>query len=136
MSEDRRMANDLIHRAFKAKMPLSLRLKVFLKMGIWGANKEKRLEMIRELGQRRRFSVPREDIDWYPSINQDRCQSCKICLEFCPKGVFTEGAEKGEVRVANPRQCVVLCAGCQNKCPYGAISFPDKGNFEKYIYYV
>jgi NAD-dependent dihydropyrimidine dehydrogenase PreA subunit len=58
-----------------------------------------------------------------------------VCLEFCPKKVF-EMDGSNEVVAAHPYDCVMLCSGCEIKCPHGAISFPDRKDFYKYVYYV
>lgn len=69
--------------------------------------------------------VPREKVPWYPSVDEDKCTGCRICVDYCGYRVyiFNETTEKAEVR--NPFGCVVGCTGCQPLCAAGAISFPD-----------
>jgi NAD-dependent dihydropyrimidine dehydrogenase PreA subunit len=44
-------------------------------------------------------------------------------------------SDSGKVQVTAPYECVVLCSGCVKKCPQGAISFPRREDFEKYVIY-
>ncbi|MBP1627373.1 MAG: 4Fe-4S ferredoxin iron-sulfur binding domain protein [Holophagaceae bacterium] len=61
---------------------------------------------------------------WQPTIDETRCTACRICHDFCPKGVygFTPG---GKVVVKNGEQCVDGCHGCEWQCPSWAITFPE-----------
>ena len=86
------------------------------------------------IGKRTRHLLkPRKDIDWFPTIDEGRCVGCKVCVDFCFKRVFAFTEGKG--RVAQPYECVVLCSGCVLKCPQQAISFPDREEFERFVYY-
>ena len=42
------------------------------------------------------MGVPREKIDWCPTIDYSKCNYCMECVKFCPHHVFetVEGAEK------------------------------------------
>jgi NAD-dependent dihydropyrimidine dehydrogenase PreA subunit len=42
----------------------------------------------------------------------------------------------GSIAVTHPYECVMLCIGCEGRCPEGAISFPDRNDFYRYVYYV
>jgi NAD-dependent dihydropyrimidine dehydrogenase PreA subunit len=84
--------------------------------------------------RKRHFTKSREEIEWYPTIDSKLCNNCKSCYNFCFKKVFALN-EKGFVFVAKPYECVVLCQGCENKCPKGAISFPKKEEFAKFVVY-
>jgi ferredoxin len=77
----------------------------------------------RKLGQleEKYHGIPREEIPWHPSVDEEKCTGCGACAEFCQKGVYVL---KDKVVVTNPYRCVVSCTGCQSKCPEGAISFP------------
>ncbi len=92
--------------------------------------------------KKRRLTAPRELIDWFPVIDPDLCNSCLSCYDFCPKEVFAPAkAEEGlrrrpKMMVANPYNCVVLCSKCEYVCATGAISLPEKENFEQYVEYV
>ena len=65
---------------------------------------------------------PREKIDWFPTVDLDKCVKCGMCMN-CGKKVF-DWTEDGP-RVARPYNCVVGCSTCGNLCLGEAISFPD-----------
>jgi NAD-dependent dihydropyrimidine dehydrogenase PreA subunit len=65
---------------------------------------------------------PREKIEWYPTVNPEKCVKCGMCMN-CGKKVF-DWTEQG-ARVARPYDCIVGCATCANLCAGRAISFPD-----------
>lgn len=71
---------------------------------------------------------PRDKVDWYPTIDRDKCVKCGVCMN-CGKGVF-EWEEDGSY-VANPLSCVVGCTTCANLCLGRAISFPDPETLRK-----
>ena len=60
---------------------------------------------------------------WYPVIDQERCQNCHECAEFCLFGVY-EKTTDGNIRVANPDACKPGCPACSRVCPAQAIMFP------------
>jgi len=66
--------------------------------------------------------IPREEIQWFPTIDHKLCSSCGKCVAFCHKGVYTSVDD--QPTVADPYRCVVSCTGCKSQCPEGAISFP------------
>jgi len=70
-------------------------------------------------------SVPREKIPWYPSVDEDKCNGCRICFQFCQQGVYTWDEKNNIAKVDRPFNCVVGCNGCENLCAIGAISFPE-----------
>ncbi len=76
---------------------------------------------------------PREQIPWYPTVNEDLCNGCGSCLKLCRTGVLgpTDG---GKVRVADPFGCVVGCSSCANLCKPGAITFPARSILDAYPY--
>lgn len=63
---------------------------------------------------------------WYPIVDLEKCMGCKICVNFCKHGVYTE--ENGKPVVVKPVGCVHGCRGCQNKCPAGAMNMLAAGN--------
>ncbi|MDT9546507.1 MAG: ferredoxin family protein [Chlorobium sp.] len=87
--------------------------------------------------QKKRLTVPREDIPWYPTISPDLCNGCGECRELCRPGVFqpglVEGVGRPKMRVANPYSCVVLCTRCVAQCPSGAISLPSAEDFRHFV---
>jgi NAD-dependent dihydropyrimidine dehydrogenase PreA subunit len=121
--------------AMMANMPLKLKAEITLKTLLVGSDERKRREIMHGISERRRLTLPRDKIEWYPSIDQKACKQCKICLNFCPKGVYSEEND-WSIAVTNPYECVMLCTGCEGRCPEGAISFPDRKDFQKYVYYV
>ena len=72
--------------------------------------------------------IPREKIPWYPAINYDKCIHCAKCIEYCKLGVYCALQKNGKKNpfVTKPYNCIVLCKGCQDICPSGAISFQSK----------
>jgi len=68
--------------------------------------------------------IPREEIPWFPSIIEDLCDGCMVCLKFCSFGVYEYDDETNKVKVTNPFNCVVGCSMCAVKCKPKAIVFP------------
>jgi NAD-dependent dihydropyrimidine dehydrogenase PreA subunit len=135
MSEGKKISMKVAAWAMMANMPLKLKAEITLKMLLAGSDERKRKEIMHSVSERRRLILPRNKIEWHPSIDQKTCKQCKVCLNFCPKGVYSEKAD-GSIVVTNPYECVMLCTGCEGRCPEEAISFPDKKDFQKYVYYV
>ncbi len=75
--------------------------------------------------------IPREEIPWFPTVEEDLCNGCRVCLEFCPYGVFEWDEESETVRVADPYNCYVGCSTCASKCAPGAIVFPPREMLER-----
>ena len=69
--------------------------------------------------------VPREEINWHPKIDENKCVGCGMCVTSCGRDVFGFDAEKKKSFVVNPLQCQVGCTSCHVWCIYDAISFPD-----------
>ncbi|OGS27980.1 MAG: hypothetical protein A2297_06155 [Elusimicrobia bacterium RIFOXYB2_FULL_48_7] len=69
--------------------------------------------------------APRNKINWFPSIDQDKCTGCRECFKFCSHKVFDWDEKKGRPVVANPYDCVVGCMTCSTSvCKQGALSHP------------
>ncbi|HVP36184.1 MAG TPA: ferredoxin family protein [Terriglobales bacterium] len=68
--------------------------------------------------------VPRENIPWYPTIYEEKCDGCKKCFEMCPQKVYFWDEKVNKPKVINPFACVVGCSGCAEVCKLKAISFP------------
>ena len=77
------------------------------------------------------FGISRDEIDWFPKIDYEKCVSCMACLKKCSHGVYAE--ENGKPKVVNPKNCVVGCTGCDEICPQKAISHPSKKYLEGLI---
>jgi NAD-dependent dihydropyrimidine dehydrogenase PreA subunit len=71
--------------------------------------------------------IPRSKIPWYPTINYEKCVSCGKCVDYCKLRTYAFEKKNGEKLsvVKNPNNCVVLCTGCDNICPAGAIKHPS-----------
>jgi len=59
--------------------------------------------------------IPREEIDWCPTIDVEKCSGCRACVEFCPNDVLDFDEAAGKARVKNPFNCVVECRACAEK---------------------
>lgn len=68
--------------------------------------------------------IPREEIPWFPTIREELCDGCNICLKFCSFGVYEYDDKTNKVKVANPFHCEVGCSVCTAKCKPKAIIFP------------
>lgn len=77
------------------------------------------------------FGIEREKIDWHPSINYDKCVSCRLCVAVCGRGVYAV-IEKKSV-VVQPNNCLVGCTTCANMCPASAIEFPPGEKAREYV---
>jgi len=84
-----------------------------------------RYKKMQESASRKKLSAPREEVSWFPSVDQGRCIGCGICYLFCPKLVYKYNNENRKVQVVFPYSCVVNCSKCTALCPVGAITFPE-----------
>ena len=69
--------------------------------------------------------IPREQIAWFPMVDETHCDGCDKCLAFCDSGVYGK-RDNGVVHVAQPLHCVVGCDACARLCPHKAIAFPPR----------
>jgi CDP-4-dehydro-6-deoxyglucose reductase len=67
--------------------------------------------------------VPREEIEWYPTVSADACIGCGTCVTGCSRLVYRYDFEDRKAVVADPLNCMVGCTTCANTCPTHAISF-------------
>ncbi len=74
--------------------------------------------------------IPRESIQWYPTVDEDACDGCKKCVAFCAFGVFTYSGSHGNVSVTDPFACVVGCSLCASICEPRAITFPPLSHLD------
>ncbi len=65
--------------------------------------------------------IPREEIPWFPKVDEKRCSGCSSCVEFCTQSVFSFD---GKSHVIKPYNCIVGNSSCRSFCPEKAISFP------------
>ncbi|MFA5859677.1 MAG: 4Fe-4S binding protein [Elusimicrobiota bacterium] len=69
--------------------------------------------------------VPREKIEWFPSINYAKCTGCKKCYNYCSHKVYSWDEKKKRPVVAKPYECIVGCSNCTiNVCKSGALRHP------------
>jgi CDP-4-dehydro-6-deoxyglucose reductase len=68
--------------------------------------------------------VPREEIVWFPTVNEDACIGCGTCVTGCSRLVYRYDYERRKAVVADPLNCMVGCTTCANTCPTNAIRFP------------
>lgn len=66
----------------------------------------------------------REQIPWYPTVDEKKCAGCRKCFEFCKHGVYAWDNVRNKVSVLTPFECVVGCSTCAGLCPGKAIVFP------------
>lgn len=69
-------------------------------------------------------SVPREKIQWNPSVTEDICIGCGTCVTGCSRLVYRFDFERKKPIVVDPLNCMVGCTTCANTCPAHAITFP------------
>jgi len=70
--------------------------------------------------------VDRDQIDWYPIIDESKCIGCGMCVTTCGRGVYKFDYENRKSKVANPNNCMVACQTCANLCPAKAITFAEE----------
>jgi NAD-dependent dihydropyrimidine dehydrogenase PreA subunit len=76
--------------------------------------------------------VPREEVPWFPTIMEELCDGCKVCLGFCSFGVYEYDENTNKVKVTHPFNCQVGCSICALKCKLKAISFPPLAILESF----
>ena len=72
------------------------------------------------------LGIPRKLIPWFPTIDDELCSDCGLCVKACKHGTYEYRENADDVIVANPYLCEVYCESCRFQCPVGAISFPDR----------
>ena len=70
--------------------------------------------------------IPRENIPWFPTVYEEKCNGCKECYDMCPTRVYIWDNDINKPKVVHPLRCVVGCSGCAVICKLKAISFPPK----------
>ncbi len=86
---------------------------------------------VKDLSSIKWWGIERTEINWFPTINYDKCAGCGICFISCGRRVFDWDTEKDRPYVARPYNCMVACQTCANICPCGAITFPEIDTIRK-----
>jgi len=79
------------------------------------------------------WGMDRKEINWYPTIDHDKCAGCGLCFVTCGRRVFDWDKKLSKPVVAQPYNCMVGCQTCANLCPTSAISFPDVNEMKKLV---
>ena len=79
------------------------------------------------------YSIPREEIDWHPTVDNELCIGCGICVTGCGPSVFKYNYKKKKAVVTEPMKCRAGCTTCSNTCPTHAISFPPMSYIHRLI---
>ena len=77
--------------------------------------------------------IPRDQIDWHPTLVAERCVGCGICATSCNKGVYAFDYEANKPVVVAPQSCMVGCTTCATICPEDALEFPSQGYVRQII---
>jgi DNA-binding transcriptional ArsR family regulator/NAD-dependent dihydropyrimidine dehydrogenase PreA subunit len=77
--------------------------------------------------------IPREIIEWYPTIVMERCTGCGLCATSCDRGVFAMEYKTNRPVVKMSQECVVGCTTCATICTQDAIELPSQGYIRQVI---
>lgn len=71
--------------------------------------------------------VERSEIAWGPTIDNDRCVGCGLCVVTCSekRNVFGFDEKRRKAVVLSSNNCMVGCNNCEVACLWNAISFPS-----------
>ncbi len=68
--------------------------------------------------------ISRENIPWYPTVYEEKCDGCRKCYDMCPQKVYFWEEKNNKPKVINPFACIVGCSACAEVCKLNAICFP------------
>jgi NAD-dependent dihydropyrimidine dehydrogenase PreA subunit len=77
--------------------------------------------------------IPRENIQWHPTLITESCVGCGLCVTSCGKNVYSFDYETNKPVVAAPQACMVGCTTCAVLCTQDAIEFPSVGYVRQII---
>lgn len=69
--------------------------------------------------------MPRDEIDWHPTVDEQLCDGCGVCVTGCGRAVFGYDYEREKAVMLEPLHRMVGCVTCSNVCLRGAVSFPS-----------
>ncbi|MGC8515699.1 MAG: 4Fe-4S dicluster domain-containing protein [Thermoplasmata archaeon] len=71
--------------------------------------------------------MDRKGINWHPTIDEDKCTGCSLCVVTCgeKRNVFGYDSDNRKAVVMFPDNCMVGCNNCGVACLFNAITFPD-----------
>lgn len=95
---------------------------------LWTEYKKFRMQR-REEREESYKGLPRDEIPWFPKVDQSKCSGCTSCVEFCAQGVFYFA--EGKSHVVRPYNCTVGRSSCRSFCPEQAISFPTQAELRE-----
>lgn len=77
--------------------------------------------------------IPRDQINWHPTIVAERCVGCGLCATSCGRNVYSFDYETNKPVVVAPQMCMVGCTTCATICTQDAIEFPSQGYIRQVI---
>jgi CDP-4-dehydro-6-deoxyglucose reductase len=69
--------------------------------------------------------IPRDEINWSPIIDLEKCIGCGLCVLECPTHVFRFDFNRHIAEVIKSSKCKVGCTTCVNLCLAKAIKLPS-----------
>jgi NAD-dependent dihydropyrimidine dehydrogenase PreA subunit len=79
------------------------------------------------------YGIPRDQIEWFPTVVAERCNGCGLCVTTCGKNVYAFDYEANKPVVVAPQACMVGCSTCATNCTTDAIEFPSQGYVRQVI---
>ncbi|MGC8599770.1 MAG: 4Fe-4S dicluster domain-containing protein [Nitrososphaeria archaeon] len=75
----------------------------------------------------------RKTIGWYPTIDEEKCVGCGLCVVTCSerRNVFGYDPITKKAVVLYPYNCMVGCDNCRVACLWDAIHFPDPNSLKE-----
>lgn len=77
--------------------------------------------------------IPRDQINWHPTVIAERCIGCGLCVLSCGKNVYSFDYETNKPVVVAPQACMVGCTTCAVLCTQDALEFPSVGYVRQII---
>ena len=87
--------------------------------------------MPKDLSKTEWHGIPRTEIPWFPTIDDDACIGCGLCYISCGREVFGFDDAARKATVERKFNCMVGCSTCATVCPVEAISFPGRDLIQK-----